>query len=219
MVDTGDQLLATLQLILHAQLLQKMLGADLDTVAQAYGFDAGVALHVACQHCHGVGVVKKPCIGADLFHIVRKALHHRDGTQCAHNAADAQGVGDGLAQAILFRHFKVGYGAGLIETHLNGVYHIVSASQGVLAVFHAAVGFDGGLVAKVVVQGLEHQFGFGKALGIDVVEGDYAVFQAGSEHAVAQHVLGKHGGAGAHKGNFRHNENPPSANGKSFLLL
>ena len=56
-VDTGDLFLSALQLILHAKVAQNALGANLHAVAKTNRLDVGVTLHVACQHCHGVGVV------------------------------------------------------------------------------------------------------------------------------------------------------------------
>ena len=121
--------------------MSRWLGAHLHAVAQAHRLDGGVALHIAGQHGHGVGVVEEPRVRAHLSHIVGKILHHGNGAQSAEDAANAQRIGDGLAQAVLLGHFKVRYRAGLVQTHLNGVDHIGLAPRSASrAVFHAQIG-------------------------------------------------------------------------------
>ena len=203
MVDAGDFPLIGI-VIGHIQPLEQVAGAHLHAVAQTHRLDGGVALHVAGQHSHGVGVVEEPGVGAHLGHIVGEVLHHGDGAQGAEDAADAQGVGDGLAQAVLLGHLKVRHRAGAVQAHLNGVDHVIGAAQGVLAVFHAQVGLDGGLVAQVPVDGVQHALAVVHAVRVDIVEGNLAVFHDRGRHAVAQHVLGEHAGAGAHECNLRH---------------
>ena len=44
----------------------------------------------------------------------------RHGAEAAHDAADAERVGDGLAQAVLLRHFEIGDRAGLVAADLEG---------------------------------------------------------------------------------------------------
>ena len=203
MVDAGDLPLIGI-VIGHIQPLEQVAGAHLHAVAQTHRLDGGVALHIAGQHSHGVGVVEEPGVGAHLGHVIGKVLHHGNGAQGAEDAADAQGVGDGLTQAVLLGHIKVRHSAGLVQAHLNGVDYIVGAAQGLLAVFHAQIGLDGGLVAQVLVDGVQHALAVVHAVCVDIVEGDFAVFHNRGRHAVAQHVLGKHAGAGAHECNLRH---------------
>ncbi len=112
-----------------------MLGADLYAVAQSHCFHAGVPLHVAGQHGHGVGVIQKPGIRADLSHVIGKVLKHRDGAQRAHDAADSKGVAYGLAQTVFFRDFKVSDGTGVVSPYLNSVDHKVGSPEGFLPVF------------------------------------------------------------------------------------
>ena len=178
-------------------------------MAQADGLDAGAAQHRAGEHRHGVGVVQKQRVGADLFHVARKVEHHGDGAQRAEDAADAQGIGDGLSQAVFFRHFKVDDGAGIVEPHLNGVDDVIRAAQRVLAVLHAQVCFDAHLVSVVAVDVFQHHPGILQALRIDVVKRNGALGQRGGHHGIAQHVLGKHRAARPHKGNLRHFSVPP----------
>ena len=204
-VDAGDKLLAALQLVLHAQAFQQVLGAGLHAVAQAHGLHAGVALHVAGEHGHGVGVVEEQRVGADLFHIPGKVLQHGDGPQGPHNAANAQGVGNGLAQAVLLGDFKVDDSAGLVETHLDGVHHKLGAPQGLLAVFYAQIGFQHSpALVDILVDGGQNAVALVQPLAVNVIQGNFAFPQGGGAHHVAQHVAGKHRAAGAHKSNFQH---------------
>ena len=174
-------------------------------MAQAHSLHAGVALHVAGEHGHGVGVVEEQRVGADLFHIPGKVLQHGDGPQGPHNAANAQGVGDGLAQAVLLGDFKVDDGAGLVEAHLDGVHHKLGVPQGLLAVLHSQIGLDDGpALVDVLVDGGQNAEALVQAGAVDIVQGDLAFLQGGSAHHVAQHIAGEHGAAGAHKGDFQH---------------
>ena len=120
-IDAGDQLFSTLQPVCHIQFIQQCFRADLHTVAQAHSLDLGVAQHIAGKHGHGIGIVQKPCLRADLLHIPGEFLHHRDGPQGPHNAADAQRVGNGLTQAVFLGDFKINYRTGVISAHLNGI--------------------------------------------------------------------------------------------------
>ena len=138
-------------------------------MAQADGPDVGVTLHITGQHGHGVGVVQEQSVGAPALHVVGVAFHHRDGAQGAENAADAQGVGDGLAQAVLFGDLKVRDGAGLVPAHLDGVDHEIRPFESGFPVQGPGdVGFSvgGGIdVAEDLVR-------FFQSLGINVKEAD-----------------------------------------------
>ena len=131
MVNTGD-LPLNLIVVLHAQLAQQGGGAHLNAMAQADGLYAGIALERAGEHRHGVNIIKEPRVGADFLHIVGEVKHHGRGTQGTEYAADAEGIGDGLAQAILFRYFEVSHGTGLIAADLNSVYNIVASLSAAL---------------------------------------------------------------------------------------
>ena len=202
-VDARDLPLYLL-VIFHVQLAQQALAADLHAVAKAHGLDAGGALHGAAQHGHGIGIVQKQGVRANLFHIPGEVQHHRDGAQGAEDAADAQGIGDGLAKAVALGHLKVDDRAGLIAAHLDGVDHIIGAAQGILALLHAQIGLDFGLAAVVAVDGLQHQFGLIQPLSVNIVQRDGGILQSRGHHTVAQHVFGKNRAASTHKGNFRH---------------
>jgi hypothetical protein len=51
---------------------------------------------------HRVDVLQHDRIRADRAHVLGQLPQMRDGAQAAHDAADSQGVGDGLAQARRF---------------------------------------------------------------------------------------------------------------------
>ena len=188
----------------HVQMLEQRGRANLHAVAQAHRFDARIALHGAGQHGHGVRVVQEPRVRADLLHVMGKVHHHGNGAQSTENAADAQRIGDGLPQTVLLRHLKIRYGAGLVQAHLDGVHHIIRTAKRRLAVFYAAVFFDIGFVAKVVVDGSEHEIAFFQPLRVNVVERNGAFSQRRRYHAVTQNIFGKNGRTGTHESNFRH---------------
>ena len=54
---------------------------------------------------------------------------HRDRAQAAHDPADAERVGDRLAQAVLLRHLEVGDGARLVAADLDHVDRVVGAVE------------------------------------------------------------------------------------------
>ena len=190
--------------VLHAQLAQQCGGAYLHAVAQAHGLDIRVALHVAGQHGHGVGVVEEEAVGGDFFHVPGEITHHGDGPQRPEYAAYAQGVGDGLLKAELLGDLEVRDGAGLVAAHLYGVNYEVRALKGGLAVFRTQIGFDPGGIAKPLVYGFEHELALFQTLGVHVVQRDVGVGEGGCEQAVTQHVFGEHGGTRAHECDFRH---------------
>ena len=128
MVDPGDRFYTSLQLILHSQLFQKGFGADLDAVAQPHSLYSRIPLHIAGKDPHRVGIIQEPGVRAYLFHIPGKVFQHRNSPKTPHDTADPQTVCNGLAQAIFFGYLKICDGAGIISSHLYGVYHKVSAS-------------------------------------------------------------------------------------------
>ena len=204
MVDAGDQLPAAFQLVLHAQLFQQLFRADLHTVAQTHGLNAGVALHIAAEHGHGVGVVQEQRVGAYFPHILGEIVHHGDGAQGAHDATDAQRIADGLSKAVLLGHLKVDNGAGVIQAHLNGVDDETRAAQSFLAVFHAQMLGDAGMAALGLVHGGNDLIAFFQPGRVDVVQGVFPILQRVRAHAVAQNVAHEHCAARAHKGDLIH---------------
>jgi phenylalanyl-tRNA synthetase beta chain len=150
---------------------------------------------------------------ASYFHPGKAALIEIDGTVAGEigmlrpeYTADAQRVTDGLLKAVLLGYLKVRHRAGLIQADLDGVDHIIGILKRFLAVFDAEIGLDGGLAAMVAVDGIKHELGFLQPFGINVVQCDDGIAKSRGQHAVAQHILGKHRGTGAHKRDFCHDE-------------
>ena len=160
MIDAGNKLLAPFKLVCHIQIVQQHFGADLYAVAQTDRLDAGVPLHITAENGHRIGVVEHQRIGADLAHIRCKRIHHGDGTQTAHDAADAQRVGNGLTQAVLFGNLKVNNGARLVTANLNGVDDERGAAEGFLAIFHAVVAGDLAVISLGSTDGLQNDTAF-----------------------------------------------------------
>jgi len=204
-VDAGDQLLAPFKLVLHAQRLEQASGTDLDRVAQSDRLDAGMPEHVAGQHRHRVGVVDQEGVGADFLDVAGEIGHDRDGAQRPHDAADPERVGDRLAQAVLFRDFKVDDRAGVVAADLDGVDDEGRAAQGIPAVFDPEITLDPrSPLVDVVVDDGQHHLRLLEPVCVDVVQADLAVAERFGRHAVAQDIFGKNGAAGAHKGNLDH---------------
>ena len=123
-------------------------------MAETDGFDLRVALHITGQDRHGIGIIEEKGIRADLLHISRKALQHRNCAKSSHNSADSKGVGDGLLKAIFLRNLKICDCAGLITAYLDGIYNKCCIPQGVFSVFHAEISFDdGSFLVYVLVDG------------------------------------------------------------------
>ena len=142
MIDTGDQFSSAFQLVFHAQFFQQFLRTYLYAVAQTYGTDLCVSLHIAGQHRHRVSVVQKQGVRAGFFHISGKFFHHRDSTKCTHDTADPQCICDSLTQTVFFRDLKVGDGARIIAAYLDRIHYKVGIPQSLFSVFHTEIGFD-----------------------------------------------------------------------------
>lgn len=201
-VDARDGLLVALDVLVHAHLAEDGLGADLHRVAETHRLGEDKALHIARKHGHGVGVIEKPGVGANLVHIVTEGLHNGNGTEGAHDAADAEGIGDGLTEAVLLGDLKIDNGAGIVASHLNGVDHKPGTAEGLLAVLDAEMGGNLSVAAHGLDHAVQDAFALLQTLGIDVVEGKFGVAECLGAEAVADDVAGKDGTACAHKGNF-----------------
>ena len=203
MVDAGNQLLPPLQLVLHAKAPEKILGADLNAVAQAHGLNTGIAQHEACKNGHGIGVVQEKGIGADLLHIPGKGLHYRDGPQAPHNTADPQGVGNGLPQAVFLGNLKVNHGTRIVAAHLDGIDHEISSPQGLFPLLLPQIAPQPGTVfVHIGVNGLQNPLAFLQPHRVNVIKRNLTVPQRGSTHDIAQNIPGKNGASGTHKSNF-----------------
>ena len=204
MIDACNLLIDRL-LILDTERAQKSAGASLHTMAKADRLNAGIALHIAGENCHGVGIVEEPRIGADLLHVTGKIRHDGNGTQSAEDTADAQRVSDGLTQAVFLGNLKINDGTGLVQADLNGVYNEVCAAQRFLAVFYAQIFGDlGTVLIDITVERGDHDVGLLQTLGINVVQRHLKVAQSLGKHGIAQNVFSEYGAASTHKRNLSH---------------
>ena len=203
MVDPRNQLRAAFQPVLHAKAFEQRLGADLYAVAQPNGFYLCKALHIAGEHGHGIGVVEEISPGADLLHISGKALQNRNGAQGAHDAPDSKSVGDSLFQTVLLGNLKIGDGAGVVSSHLNGVYNKGCTGKGRFAVFHAQIGADlSPFLVHVFVDGGKYDIGFLQTFLVNIIQRNLSLPQRGSTHAVPQDISRKYRASGSHKCDF-----------------
>ena len=191
--------------IRHAEFLEQRGGAYLHAVAEAYRFDPGHGQHSAGQHGHGVGVVQKPGVRADFLHISREIQHHRNRSQRAEYAANAQGIGNGLFQPVFFRNFKIRDGTWIVSSHLDGIDHIICPAKRLPSVFSAEVFLNVCLGTVIAVNSLQHHGGLVQPHCVDIVEGDGTLLQRGRHHTVPQHIFSKYRATGSHKSNLRHN--------------
>ena len=202
MVDAGNQFLPSLQPVFHAKLIQQRAGAYLHAVAETDGFHAGIALHVAAEHRHGVGVVQEKRVRTYFLHIPGKVLHDRNRAQRPHDAADAQGIADGLPQTVFFRHFKVDDCAWIIEANLNGVNHKVRVPKRFLSVFDTQPAFNFAVVTLGVAHGFQDGFALFQARPVNIVKGKRAIPQRFCTQTIPDNIPGKNGTSGSHKRDF-----------------
>ena len=199
MVDACDQFLSAFQLVLKADAGQKILGADLHAVAEADGLHACIALHVAGQHSHGVGVVEKESVRADLLHIPGKILHDRDGPERAHDAADSQCVGNSLAKAVLLGDLEVDDGRGIITAYLDRVDDEGGAAERGLAILYAEIALDLSIAAQHFAHGFQDRAALLKPCPVDIIQCENAVPQRFAAHAVSNDISCENGASRTHK--------------------
>ena len=185
----------------HADVARQGFGRALHAVAQAHGLDGAGARDGPAVHGHGVHVLEEGHIRADLFHIAAHSQHHRDGAQRAHDAADAEGVGDGLAQPVLLGDFKVDDGARPVAAHLEHADRVVGAVQRGPPVQR---GLQGGLDAEVVGDLVRHDLRRAQPHRVDIHQADGGIGERRIAQDVAQQVLGKDRAARAEESNFGH---------------
>ena len=202
MVNARNQLGADL-LVIHIEAREKIFRTDLHAVAKTDGLDLRISLHISRDDRHRVGVIEEPGVGADLLHIAGEVTQHVNGAQTAENSADAEGVGNGLAQTVLFRYLEIYDGAGVVKSHLNGVYNEIGIAQSVLAVLDAEeFANESASVVIFFVQRIHHHVGLLESVAVNIVERDLAFAERGSQKNVTEHVFTEYGAACTHKGDF-----------------
>lgn len=119
-------------------------------------------------------------------HVVANGPQMRNSAQGAHDAANSKGVGIGLAQAVGFWHFEIGYGARVIAADLNTDDHKIGPVQ------------RWALVGKTAHRGRSPQrlrhlsnddFRLGQPDGIDVHQPNFGVAHGWTRQDVARNVL------------------------------
>ena len=94
---------------------------------------------------------------------------HRDGAQRAHDPADAQRIGDGLAQAVFLGDFEIDHRAGFVSgdlEHTDGVIRPVQRFSPV------AGGLDGWVRPHQSRQAVGYQGSRVQAFLVDVKQAD-----------------------------------------------
>ena len=208
MVDPGNFGLHMV-IIADPQLIEQGRGTDLDAVAEADGPDGRLAQHGPGQHGHGIGVVEKPGVRADLLHVAGKVHHDRNGPEGAEDTADPQRIRDRLPQAVFFGDLKIRDRTGIIPSDLDGIDYIVGAAQGILSRIRAQITADPGFGPVIAVDCLQHGSRLLEPDRINIIESDLTLLQGGGHHAVPQHIFCENCGSRSHECNFRHSI-PPS---------
>ncbi len=128
---------------------------------------------------------------------------HGDGAQAAQDAADAHGVGDGLAQAVFLRDFKIDNRAGFVARDLNHADGVVRAVERALAV---EAGFNRRVNAERFGDAVGDDLRGAQTFVVDVVQTDGAVGEFGEAQNVAHEIFGEDGAARADKRDFYHSQ-------------
>ena len=123
----------------HADILRQLLCCPLHAVTQTDSFNLAGAADGPTIHHHRVHILQKGHIGAKRLHVITHVEQHRNRAQPAHNAADTQRIGNGLAQAVFLRNLKIHDRRGLIAADLDHRNCIIGPIQRGLAV---EAGFD-----------------------------------------------------------------------------
>ena len=138
-------------------------------------------------------------------HIVEQ---HRDRAQAAHDAADAERVGDRLAQAELLRDLEVGDRARLVAADLDHVDRVVGAVER-----GAPVGGRDDLGGRVERVGDPpgDELRRREPLGVDVEQRDLGAGELLVAEDVAEQVAGEHRAAGADERDLGHGSEATTA--------
>ena len=150
---------------------------------------------------HRIDVLQHQRVRAELLHVARDVDQHRRCAEAAHDAADAERVGDRLAQAVLLRHLEIGNGAGLVAGDLDHQHDVVGILQRAAAVGGGGdfrLRIDGGRDA------LRDDVRRREPLRVDVHQRDLAVLEQRLGQDVADEVFHEHRRAGADHGDLGH---------------
>ena len=113
----------------HTDQLGQVVNRPVHGMAQADGAQFGChPVQVQQVHRHRVGVVQQPRVGAEFGDVGGERTQHGEGAQGSEDAADAEGVADGLAQSVAGGDLEVGAG-GRRHADLDGVDDEVGAVE------------------------------------------------------------------------------------------
>ena len=183
----------------------------LDAVAQANGLDVAGACRARgagdgpAVHRHRVDVLEKGHVRADFFHVVADVEEDGDGAKGAHDATDAERVGDGLAEAVFFGNLEVNDRAGFVAPDLEHADGVVRSVEGAAAV---EGGLDFGLRAEKFSDFVGDDLRSAEAFGVNVHQADGRVGEFREREDVAEEIFGEDGAACAEEGDFGHGGSP-----------
>ena len=168
----------------------------------------GRALHrMAKTHLPHIGILRpdRPGVDRHRVHVLqhdrpRRVLadvlghlpQHRHRPQPPHDPADAQRVGNRLAQAELLGHLEIGHRAGLVTADLETADNEIRPRDGAGPV---GIGLDLGMAAQRLGHLAHHDLRFLEPLGIDVHQPHGRALQRLAAQDVAGDVLGEDGAA------------------------
>jgi hypothetical protein len=196
-------------LVVLAEILRELEGRALHRMAEPDMADVGRELRQRpAVDRHRVHILKHQRVGAELAHVLRDVEKHGHGAQAPHDAADAERVGDGLAQAVSLRDLEIGDGAGLVARHLDHDDDEVGARERLAPVGRRGDdGRDGERVGDLLRDDARRP----EPLLVDVVKRDLAICEDIVEQDVADEVLHEDRAAGADQRDFRHLPYSPQA--------
>lgn len=148
---------------------------------------------------HRVDVLQHHRLGGDFQHVLADRPQMRHGAQAAHDAADPEGVGNGLAQVVLFGHLEIDHGRGLVAADLEADDDEVGAIERFALVRES---LHGGRNAEGVHQLARNDGALFEALRVDVHQADFSAGQCLALQDIADDVLHEHGRAGADEGDL-----------------
>ena len=184
--------------VVHPDKLCQAFGRPLNAMAEADVPDAGQ--HLADRphdHGHRVDIVQPQGMRADLLHLTPDLEKRGHGTQVPEDAPHADGVGDGLVQAVRLRDRHIGPVGFVRVADGEGGDDVVGAFEGSLA-----VGGDG--QARTNTEVTDHPGGEGtdqvKTPLINVHQRDIAIGKFGPRQHVGDQASGEGGTTGAKEG-------------------
>ena len=101
-VDAGNTRLEFRHVVVFgdAERVEQTAYAGLHGMAEADSLDGRMAQQQPRQGTHGIRVIQKPRVRTDFCHVFREMEHVLSRTESAEEAADAERIRDGLAEAV-----------------------------------------------------------------------------------------------------------------------